>query len=104
LRGPNGVDGVRDLHERTGQLASRIVQPLPQPSHGERLARRAADEDVRCFDLPGEDARRKARHVSEVRNVGVVVRQDGARKRLNLREPHGEPAKRLPRRGRGLDA
>jgi hypothetical protein len=44
------------------------------------------------------------RHVSKVRNVGVVVRENGAGERLNLGEPNGGPAEAVPRDGGRFDA
>src|SRR5690606_5605179 len=46
----------------------------------------------------------KLGHIPEVRNVGVVMRQNGAGELLDLGEPDWLPAKRMPGGGCGFDS
>jgi hypothetical protein len=43
------------------------------------------------------------RHVSEIGDLGVVVREDCGRERLDLAERNGRPAERMPGNGGGFD-
>ena len=66
------------------------------------LARRAEHHYV---DLPqrGDVGFCNFGHVTEVRDIRIVVGQYGARERLNLRYGNALPAKRVPRNGRSLN-
>jgi hypothetical protein len=91
----NGV-GEHDVGER--QVPASIVERAPRACDAEGLARCPADEHVarrRVFD--------ELREVPVQRDVGVVMLEDGARERFDLREADGLPSKRLPCDGRGLN-
>ena len=73
------------------QIAARIIQASPGARNAERLARRAADNDVRR----GEQFFRplaEPRDVAKVRDVRIAMRQDGGCERVNLSKAHRLPA------------
>jgi hypothetical protein len=97
----NSVDCIGDPDEAEGEVGTLVTQRQTQTGDAEALARRPADKHVRRLDLAGDDALGQQRHVAKVRNVRVVMREDGGRKRLDLGEPCGLPAQWLPsNRGR----
>jgi len=100
----NKVDCIGKLHEFQGQVSALVGERFAQAGDGERLARGAAREHVRGIDFAGHHALGDGRHVAEVRHGRVVVREDGARERLDLGKPCGLPAERMPSDGCGLDA
>lgn len=100
----NMVNCIGDLAESQGQIAARIVKRAAQAGNGKRLARRPSREHVGRFHFPGQHKPGDRGHVAEVRHVGVVVREHRAGEGLNLGEPCGLPAQRMPCNGCGLNA
>nr|UCK92289.1 hypothetical protein [Raoultella planticola] len=98
------VDGICKLHIGKGQGTTWVVQPLARAGHAERLARRAADQDVGRWHGAGADLAGDRGHVAQVRHAGVTVGEHGARERLDLGEPRGFEVERLPGEAHGLDA
>lgn len=97
------VDCICQPHKVQHDVAAIVVQAFPQAGHAERLARCAADEQLDLLQqflgpgLPLGD-------VAQIRDIRVVVRENGAGKRLNLAEGYRRPAERVPGHGGGFDA
>jgi hypothetical protein len=102
--GSDGVDGINDLHEGTGELAAWVGKTFAKTGDREGLARCAAHEDVRSGHLARKDAGRERGHVAEVGHGRVVVLEHGLGKRLDLAKPQRLPAERVPRAARCLNA
>nr|UKA77968.1 hypothetical protein [Serratia marcescens] len=98
------VDGICKLHIGKGQGAARVIQSLAGAGNAERLAWRAADQDVGRWHGAGAHLAGDRGHVAQVGHVGVTVSEHGARERLDLGEPRGFKAEGLPGEARGLDA
>ncbi|CDM23772.1 hypothetical protein BN940_06521 [Castellaniella defragrans 65Phen] len=98
------VDGIGKLHIGKGKGSARVIQPAPATCNAERLARRAADQDVGRRHGAGAHLAGDRGHVAQVGHVGVTVGEHGARERLDFGEPHGFEAEGLPGEARGLDA
>ena len=82
------------------ELTSWVSQALAKSRDAERLARRSSDEDVEFCIGP----LLVACHVAKVRDIWVMVREDGGGELLDLREGQWHPPKRVPRLRRCLDA
>jgi len=76
-----------------GEVAAVIVQGLAEAGHAECLAGRATDQHIGISD---ECLIAQLGEVAVDRNVRVMVRQHGARERLDLRERKWLPAERMP--------
>ncbi|ARI02411.1 hypothetical protein NH44784_008871 [Achromobacter xylosoxidans NH44784-1996] len=98
------VNGIGKLHIGKGQGAARVIQPAPRAGNAERLAGRAADQDVRRRHGAGAHLAGDRSHVAQVGHAGVTVGEHGARERLDLGEPRGFEAEGLPGEAHGLDA
>lgn len=70
----------------------------------EILAGSSSDEDVDGFGVNRVSWIEELGEVAMIGNLGVVVGEEGRRERINLTEPCGLPAQRLPCDGGGLDA
>jgi len=71
----NRVNCIGDLAECQRQVAPRVVKGPAQAGYAERLARRAAAEQIRGLYLAAADAIRQCGHVAQVGHLGVVVRK-----------------------------
>lgn len=98
------VDGIGKLHIGKGKGSARVIQPAPRAGNAERLAWRAADQDVGRQHGAGAHLAGDRGHVAQVGHVGVTVGEHGAREWLDLGEPRGFEAEGLPGEARGLDA
>lgn len=98
------VSCICELHVFDGEGAAGIGQAFAHAGHAECLAGRAADQHVGRRDLAGQHQGGQSGHVAEVRRVGAVVRQDRRGKRLDLGEPGGAHAQRVPGLCGGFDA
>ena len=97
------INGVRQFAEDKGEVAALIRKRAALAGNGESLTGRAAAKHVGSFNEAGADAIGNRRHVAEIRDVRVVVGEHCAREGLNLREPRGLPAERVPRNGSCFD-
>jgi hypothetical protein len=77
---PSGSKPPSNCQIDEHEVASRIIESLSESRDAEALTGGAANEKVNCSNVP----LLKLCHVAEVRNVGVVVRQDSAREGFNL--------------------
>lgn len=84
--------------------AASSLKALPLPGDGERLAGTAAHNDVWYPSVTLENLPIDLRHVPKVRNAGEPVRQNRARKGVDLGERQRLPSEREPRERCGLDA
>ncbi|MPN29355.1 hypothetical protein SDC9_176808 [bioreactor metagenome] len=98
------VDGIGKLHIGKGQGAARVIQSAPRTGNAERLARRAADQDVGRRHGAGAHLAGDRGHVAQVGHVGVTVGEHGAREGVDLGEPRGLQAEWMPGEAHGLDA
>jgi len=81
--------------EPGSRALAMVFQPPPLAGHAHILAREAADDQVdvtQTRNLLGRDLG----HVTEVRDVRIMARQDRARKRLDFCNADTLPAERLP--------
>jgi hypothetical protein len=85
-----------------GEVAAFIGHGVSEARNAERLAWRAADEDInlrekffRPLAPPG--------HVAEVRDMGPMVGEDGRRERFDFGESERLPTHRVPRGRSGFD-
>ena len=80
------------------QLTTRIIQAASSSGDGERGTRRSTHENV-DWTATGPDVR----EVAKVLNAWVMVRQQCRAEWIDLREPCGPEAHRLPGGRRGLN-
>jgi hypothetical protein len=97
---PPGPQSVSQPKIFEGQVTAVIIQASSEARDAEGLAGGSSDQKVNWVIL----ASLNGGEVAVKRNVGIVVRQHGAREGLDLAESHRTPAKRRPRNCRGLDA
>ena len=82
-----------------GQVATRVIQAASSSGDREGLAGSSSGQNV---DWTADVLDR--REVAKVLNVGVAMRQQRRTERIDLSEPGGPEAQRLPGDGHGLDA
>ena len=73
------------------EVAARVIHSKPPSSDGEGLARGSSHENINC-PCSGLDLR----EVAKVRHLREAMRQNSARKRVDLREPPRAPAESFP--------
>ncbi len=81
------------------EVATRVCQSFSESGDAEALAGSSADEKIDSCIGPYLEVR----HVAEIRHGRIVMREQSARKRLDLAEPCRAPAQWMPRDTRGLD-
>lgn len=82
-----------------GQIATRVLQSSSPSGDAETLAGRSARENI---DRAGASI--DSGEVATVLDIGEVVRQQRRAKRIDLGQPRGPEAQRLPGDRRGFDA
>jgi hypothetical protein len=82
------------------QVAAVICQAASKASDREGLAGRSSDKKVNWFML----IRCDCGEVTEVANVRIVMRENGARKLVDLSEERRTPTERMPCHGSCLYA
>ena len=97
---PSGAQSVSQPKIFKRQVATVIAQAASEAGDGEGLARCSADQKVNWGVVPGFNRG----EVAMQGNLGIVMLQDGARKRLDLGKERRAPSERMPSRRRRLDA
>jgi hypothetical protein len=83
-----------------GEVATVVAQSASKSCNAEGLAWGSSDKKVNWSILISPYCGK----ITVARHVGIVMRQHGARKCLNLREECGLPAHMVPSGGGGLNA
>src|SRR5690606_27840575 len=94
--GPKLISNCK-IDER--QVATRVSHSASESGDAEGLTGGSSDEKIDICNSPVV----MTLHVSEVRNIGVVVREQRRRKRVNLRERDRLPSERMPSYRRCFD-
>ena len=82
------------------EVPSRVFESSPQTGDAERLTGGSSDKKVNCFIGPLSELS----HVPAIRDVRVMVRENGTWELLNLRKPCGRPTHVMPRYGSCFNA
>ena len=64
------VDGIGKLHIGKGKGTARVIQPATATCNAERLARRAADQDVGRWHSAGTHLAGDRGHVAQIGHAG----------------------------------
>jgi hypothetical protein len=97
---PSGPEAVSQPKIFEGQVTTVIVQSASETGDAERLARCASDQKVDWVIFSGLDRG----EVAMERGLRVMVGEDRARERLDLRQEGRAPPEGLPRDRCGFDA
>ena len=96
---------VNNRKKDEGQVTTRVSHSLSESCHAEGLTGGSATKKVNCAGCFFEAVMLGYfGHVSEVRDIGIMVFQDSRRESVYFRKPDRFPSERMPCHRRGFDS